>query len=156
MAPEGAFSFNLHVLGLPPAFVLSQDQTLKLKSINAYPWRSNLCTSLIGCSNRSKLFVASVTKVTESRQTVKLTLHHRVASSSAICRWWSIERTKLPTYLFCVPNFQITFHRHKPNRSAFVVRAHRRSTPLNLLSQNSKLLFQPNQLTSKRCRWRGF
>ena len=30
MAPEGAFSFNLHVLGLPPAFVLSQDQTLKL------------------------------------------------------------------------------------------------------------------------------
>jgi len=32
---------------------------------------------LIGCSNQSKLFVASVTKVTESRQTVKLTLHHR-------------------------------------------------------------------------------
>ena len=25
--------FDLHVLGLPPAFVLSQDQTLKLKSI---------------------------------------------------------------------------------------------------------------------------
>ena len=29
--------FDLHVLGLPPAFVLSQDQTLKLKSIAAYP-----------------------------------------------------------------------------------------------------------------------
>ena len=28
-------ALDLHVLGLPPAFVLSQDQTLKLKSINA-------------------------------------------------------------------------------------------------------------------------
>ncbi len=26
-------SFDLHVLGLPPAFVLSQDQTLKFESI---------------------------------------------------------------------------------------------------------------------------
>ena len=30
LTPEGAL--DLHVLGLPPAFVLSQDQTLKLKS----------------------------------------------------------------------------------------------------------------------------
>ena len=28
--PKDGFSFDLHVLGLPPAFVLSQDQTLKL------------------------------------------------------------------------------------------------------------------------------
>ena len=28
-----ARAFDLHVLGLPPAFVLSQDQTLKLKSL---------------------------------------------------------------------------------------------------------------------------
>ena len=28
-----ARAFDLHVLGLPPAFVLSQDQTLKLNSI---------------------------------------------------------------------------------------------------------------------------
>ena len=27
---EDPLSFDLHVLGLPPAFVLSQDQTLKL------------------------------------------------------------------------------------------------------------------------------
>ena len=27
--PEGCFPFDLHVLGLPPAFVLSQDQTLR-------------------------------------------------------------------------------------------------------------------------------
>ncbi len=30
LTPKSAF--DLHVLGLPPAFVLSQDQTLKLKS----------------------------------------------------------------------------------------------------------------------------
>ena len=28
---EIALPFDLHVLGLPPAFILSQDQTLKLK-----------------------------------------------------------------------------------------------------------------------------
>ena len=27
--PEGRFPFDLHVLGLPPAFILSQDQTLR-------------------------------------------------------------------------------------------------------------------------------
>ena len=31
LAPEGAFSFDLHVLGTPPAFILSQDQTLRSK-----------------------------------------------------------------------------------------------------------------------------
>ncbi|MGB1063176.1 MAG: hypothetical protein ACPGYO_01735, partial [Paracoccaceae bacterium] len=68
-------------LGLPPAFVLSQDQTLKLK---AYHYAIlDVRTSahhLIGCSNQSKLFVASVSKDTESRQTVKLTLHYRIKS----------------------------------------------------------------------------
>ena len=32
-----ATSLDLHVLGLPPAFVLSQDQTLKLKALARYP-----------------------------------------------------------------------------------------------------------------------
>ena len=35
--PKSRFSLDLHVLGLPPAFALSQDQTLKfdwLKSLN--------------------------------------------------------------------------------------------------------------------------
>ena len=77
--PEDGFSLDLHVLGLPPAFVLSQDQTLKLK---AYHYAVlDVRTSahhLIGCSNQSKLFVASVSKDTESRQTVKLTLHYRI------------------------------------------------------------------------------
>ena len=29
--PEGALPLDLHVLGTPPAFILSQDQTLQLK-----------------------------------------------------------------------------------------------------------------------------
>ena len=35
LTPKGPL--DLHVLGLPPAFVLSQDQTLKLKRVSAYP-----------------------------------------------------------------------------------------------------------------------
>jgi hypothetical protein len=31
-APHRSEALDLHVLGVPPAFVLSQDQTLKLKS----------------------------------------------------------------------------------------------------------------------------
>jgi hypothetical protein len=30
LTPCGAFAFDLHVLGTPPAFTLSQDQTLQL------------------------------------------------------------------------------------------------------------------------------
>lgn len=30
-------ALDLHVLGVPPAFVLSQDQTLKLKHLAMYP-----------------------------------------------------------------------------------------------------------------------
>ena len=33
LTSEDAFSFDLHVLGLPPAFVLSQDQTLKFEPL---------------------------------------------------------------------------------------------------------------------------
>ena len=32
-----ATPLDLHVLGLPPAFILSQDQTLKLKCVSTYP-----------------------------------------------------------------------------------------------------------------------
>ena len=30
--PKASYSFDLHVLGAPPAFILSQDQTLRGKS----------------------------------------------------------------------------------------------------------------------------
>ena len=35
--PEGAFPFDLHVLSTPPAFVLSQDQTLQTKTPGTNP-----------------------------------------------------------------------------------------------------------------------
>jgi hypothetical protein len=38
--PKSAFSYDLHVLSTPPAFVLSQDQTLQFK-----PSRNSTCTS---------------------------------------------------------------------------------------------------------------
>jgi hypothetical protein len=34
-APKGPFSFDLHVLSPPPAFVLSQDQTLRSRDFEA-------------------------------------------------------------------------------------------------------------------------
>ena len=34
-SPLRAFPFDLHVLGTPPAFVLSQDQTLQLKEFES-------------------------------------------------------------------------------------------------------------------------
>jgi hypothetical protein len=39
--PEGAFPLDLHVLSTPPAFVLSQDQTLHRKP-KTFPNKSNL------------------------------------------------------------------------------------------------------------------
>ena len=34
LTPEGAFSFDLHVLSAPLTFVLSQDQTLQFELVN--------------------------------------------------------------------------------------------------------------------------
>ena len=36
-SPLRAFSLDLHVLGTPPAFVLSQDQTLQLRDFDPHP-----------------------------------------------------------------------------------------------------------------------
>ena len=46
LAPEGAFSFDLHVLGTPPAFILSQDRTLilnvKAEAFKFFPIQNSL------------------------------------------------------------------------------------------------------------------
>ena len=39
--PEGAFPFDLHVLSTPPAFVLSQDQTLQTKHVQKITGKNN-------------------------------------------------------------------------------------------------------------------
>ena len=55
--PKGTTPFDLHVLGTPPAFVLSQDQTLKKLYLNCF--RSSNLNSLIYLSSKfySRIFV---------------------------------------------------------------------------------------------------
>ena len=84
LTPKGAL--DLHVLGLPPAFVLSQDQTLKLKS--CFQLILDVRTSAHICSDRQRperycLLCFWFQKKPKTFQTVKLTLHDRVAPSSA-------------------------------------------------------------------------
>src|SRR5690606_32013976 len=47
-APEGAEAYDLHVLSAPPAFVLSQDQTLRMDSFDIAPLRTNVFPRLLG------------------------------------------------------------------------------------------------------------
>ena len=46
--PKDGFTFDLHVLGMPPAFVLSQDQTLMLTYSPTAPGDQNRPKSAIG------------------------------------------------------------------------------------------------------------
>ena len=46
LVPEGTFSFDLHVLGTPPAFVLSQDQTLQFIFLKFNPILFNILEPL--------------------------------------------------------------------------------------------------------------
>src|SRR3546814_10340240 len=55
--PERNFSFDLHVLGLPPAFVLSQDQTLRLTSPGA-PKNTRLINGILSSQNARNLSVS--------------------------------------------------------------------------------------------------
>ena len=65
LIPKDALDW--HVEGLPPEFVLSQGQTLKLKAYHDFVLDVRTSAHhLIGCSNPSKLFVASVSKDTET------------------------------------------------------------------------------------------
>ena len=82
-------SLDLHVLGLPPAFVLSQDQTLKLKAPSlALSLTSNLAHLSSGPERPDNHLCLSSHSEPVSRQTVKLTpgsslsLPGRYASSS--------------------------------------------------------------------------
>ena len=45
--PKGFAPFDLHVLGTPPAFVLSQDQTLKKLYLNSFEFKSNFLNNLL-------------------------------------------------------------------------------------------------------------
>ena len=51
--PKSPFSYDLHVLSTPPAFVLSQDQTLRTNFISAQPDASAIRHALQGLSRRA-------------------------------------------------------------------------------------------------------
>src|SRR5699024_8054261 len=93
LTPKDAL--DLHVLSLPPAFVLSQDQTLKLKG--CYQPVLDVRTSAHMCPDRQRprrycLLCFWFHQKPKAVQTVKLTLHDRVSPSSAIHVQLSVHR----------------------------------------------------------------
>ena len=66
------FSFDLHVLSTPPAFILSQDQTLQLKMANVAPEGptviSNLELDSVIRTHGFRRYRQSLVETTEVRQ----------------------------------------------------------------------------------------
>ena len=50
--PEGAFPLDLHVLGAPPAFILSQDQTLQFEPAERFRSAVDRYRALFVCFGR--------------------------------------------------------------------------------------------------------
>ncbi len=79
-------ALDLHVLGVPPAFVLSQDQTLKLKPRIKSGVSLTFEPLHIAPLFKRDSFLFVVLQVfirkQETVQTVKLTLHHRAGPRS--------------------------------------------------------------------------
>ena len=55
--PKSLTPFDLHVLGTPPAFVLSQDQTLKKLYLKAEALKSMFLNNLLLAIHYSRIFV---------------------------------------------------------------------------------------------------
>src|SRR6476620_9167698 len=75
LTPCGAFAFDLHVLGTPPALILSQDQTLKLKWSPSPKAEQTL--TLIACLNRLSNVVQFVKFMGGSQPSAGGELHPR-------------------------------------------------------------------------------
>lgn len=89
----------MHVLGLPPAFVLSQDQTLKLKAhrcaILDVRTSAHHHMALLKPYGVSLFIVLQVfIRKQETVQTVKLTLYHRAKTLRALIYRRLIHRTE--------------------------------------------------------------
>ena len=86
----------MHVLGLPPAFVLSQDQTLKLKSCCQLILDVRTSAHRPGVQPGQFLSVCAsgLLRNRKSIQTVKLTLHHRAETLRA--RYAGIDPSNEP------------------------------------------------------------
>ena len=122
---------DLHVLGLPPAFVLSQDQTLKLKCRCQHILDvRNLCTSLTLSGKPSYRFMCafqSLAGTENQHQTVKLTpvsskppTRAGKSLTGTICEKSDpSNQTKPPTYLFKISTVSKS-ERQKPDGPLFL------------------------------------
>ncbi len=115
------------MLGVPPAFVLSQDQTLKLKcptENRGHSWQKNLCTSQtketiqpkLNCLFSFVLYHCLMYLVPEETKATKQWSWHSNNQPKPIepkCRSSSVvKRTKPPTNLFIIFNFQRAEDKH--------------------------------------------
>ena len=65
-SPKKSFAFDLHVLSTPPAFVLSQDQTLQfdiLKPINRFSYKKSSLCLYPSCPGHNAPRGAGITKM---------------------------------------------------------------------------------------------
>ena len=93
-------SFDLHVLGLPPAFILSQDQTLKLKAHRCAILDVEPCTSSTISRSRTSSVLCFSCRNNKSRKTVKLVTLIIAKAREPICCDHDAETSKPPAYLF--------------------------------------------------------
>ncbi len=104
--PKVTFSHDLHVLGTPPAFVLSQDQTLQFK-----PSRVGALARHCPASRTDPMFGTAATRFAEAHQataegnTIPRPSHHRVFLRTRKTARYSAfkERTKPPGSLSRAP-----------------------------------------------------
>ena len=130
-------SLDLHVLGLPPAFVLSQDQTLKLKHPKMF-LTERPCTS--SNPRKDQMLLLVVSHFREIRQTVKLT------PGSSGCPY-QVDIQALPVVIDQTARISLQVYVTMSNS-----RETNKPQPRQTLSAPSKPCFQISSLRS-RSRW---
>ena len=91
--------FNLHVLGLPPAFVLSQDQTL------IFIPRAVLCISI---TFFKKLINRNPTKLTIYSIAFTISLHFRLIVPYALSAPSFLQKQQLPVHPFPILSYSLS------------------------------------------------
>ena len=114
---EPKSSLDLHVLGLPPAFVLSQDQTLKLKAHRCAILDRR---TLHICPLQKKRIISACRSTRVNRQTVKLTLSSSVTLESRYANFLAEKTTRPPAYPFrYLAMSKSTKKQNNPNRAKY-------------------------------------
>ena len=90
-SPKGAFSFDLHVLGTPPAFVLSQDQTLQFIFLKFCPILFNYLEPLQALSNICYLVFKDQISVCRPEATSKESMRNNPGKSNSFLTFFRIQ-----------------------------------------------------------------